>query len=175
MLGENMAQNDINTKIEQQGKQSTEGNFPNIINGSGKTEETLINNEGADDDYILSNSQNIKLNENKVKEMVNEPLEENDGITPEADPEQINDINIEDNNINQEQKEKNNSNISQNRKKIIKNNYNVNKRITFEEKNETNKNDENIDELFKKAIEKGSYSKVKKCKDLIYLFKIYFC
>ena len=148
-----MAQNDINTKIEQQGKQSTEGNFPNIINGSGKTEETLINNEGADDDYILSNSQNIKLNENKVKEMVNEPLEENDGITPEADPEQINDINIEDNNINQEQKEKNNSNISQNRKKIIKNNYNVNKRITFEEKNETNKNDENIDELFKKAIE----------------------
>ena len=43
----------------------------NQMNQTGKTEETLIQNEGAEDDYFLTNSQNIRLNEEKVKDIVN--------------------------------------------------------------------------------------------------------
>ena len=51
--------------------------FPKKVGETIRTEETVISNEGVDDDYVISNSQNIKLNEKKVKEIKEENIENN--------------------------------------------------------------------------------------------------
>ena len=56
--------------------------FPKKVGETIRTEEKVISNEGVDDDYVISNSQNIKLNEKKVKEIVNSEKEE---ITPDIE------------------------------------------------------------------------------------------
>ena len=151
-----MEQKDIDAKIAQEENNIPPKDIPIKLNDTGKTEETLINNEGAEDDYPITNSQNIKLNENKIKEMVNSSPEKEEGVTPEEEQNKINDFNINSNiepineNQKQEQKNKRNTNASQNKNKIIKKNSRQRKRISTEE---INKIDENTDELFKKAIE----------------------
>ena len=123
-------------------------------NETGKTEETVIANNGAEDDYIISNSNNIKLNELKVKDIVNSQKEE---ITPDI---------IEEETPKLPEKKVSNLNFNNNNNKQSNNNYVVNKipkkkastkqRLIYEEKNEKNKNDEDTDELFKKAIENAT-------------------
>ena len=123
-------------------------------NETGKTEETVIANNGAEDDYIISNSNNIKLNELKVKDIVNSQKEE---ITPDI---------IEEVTPKLPEKKVSNLNFNNNNNKQSNNNYVVNKipkkkastkqRLIYEEKNEKNKNDEDTDELFKKAIENAT-------------------
>ena len=106
-----------------------------------QSEETVIINEGLDDDYVISNSQNIRLNEKKVKEIVNSEKEE---ITPDIEEP----VKIEENKnfiINKNKYQ----NKTAHKKSAIK------QKLMWEEKNEKNKNDENTDELFKKAIEKA--------------------
>ena len=116
--------------------------FPKKVGETIRTEETVISNEGVDDDYVISNSQNIKLNEKKVKEIVNSEKEE---ITPDIeDP-----IKIE-----ESKNPKINNNQYQNRMSHKKSA--IKQKIMWEEKNEKNKNDENTDELFRKAIENAT-------------------
>ena len=160
MSEENIAQNDIKVKISEEENNPPPPGIQNKLDETTKTEETIIQNEGAEDDYIISDSENIKLNENKVKELVNSNPEEEENITPEKDQEQKNDLddinlnaNIESNNININYKNKNDININKERNKIVKKKSKIIKKITLEEKDEKNKNDENTDELFKKAIE----------------------
>ena len=114
MSEENMEQNDINDN-----------------------EENLIENEPQEENNILSNSKNIELNENKVKEIVNSSPEEEDINAPGEEQEQQNDINI---NQNREK-----IGYNQYREKITKKKSKLKKKIIIEEKNP--------DDLFKKAIE----------------------
>ena len=114
MSEENMEQNDINDN-----------------------EENLIENEPQEENNILSNSKNIELNENKVKEIVNSSPEEEDINAPGEEQEQQNDINIKQN------REK--IGYNQYREKITKKKSKLKKKIIIEEKNP--------DDLFKKAIE----------------------
>ena len=124
----------------------------NKMNQTGRTEETVITNEGVDDDYIISNSQNIKLNENKVKDIVNSQKEE---ITP--DIEQVPPP-IPEKKISKIKPNINNNNDNNNyiMNKIPKKKTSAKQKLINEEKNEKNKNDENTDDLFKKAIENAT-------------------
>ena len=135
---------ELNTPTEQDEiNKQVEINQNNPLDETTKTEETLIINEGVEDDYILSNSQNIKLNEKKVKDIVNSKKEE---ITPkEKNPI----IKIVDHPKKAEINPKINITNPQTNKKS--------KRSTaWKEQKEKNVNDENTDELFKKAIENST-------------------
>ena len=127
---------------------------PPVFAQTGKTEETVITNDGAEDDMVVTNSQNIKLNEKKVKDIVNSQKEE---ITPDGEI-------IEE--LPPKLPEKKMPKISYNINNDNRNNYIKNKipekkisskqRLINEEKKEKNKNDEDTDELFKKAIENAT-------------------
>ena len=127
---------------------------PPVFAQTGKTEETVITNDGAEDDMVVTNSQNIKLNEKKVKDIVNSQKEE---ITPDGEI-------IEE--LPPKLPEKKMPKISYNINNENRNNYIKNKipekkisskqRLINEEKKEKNKNDEDTDELFKKAIENAT-------------------
>ena len=123
---------------------------PPVFAQTNKTEEAVITNDGAEDDIVVTNSQNIKLNEKKVKDIVNSQKEE---ITPNIEI-----IEEEPPNLPNKKKLKINSNINNNYiiNKMPKKKISSKKRIINEEKNEKNKNDENTDELFKKAIENAT-------------------
>ena len=123
---------------------------PPVFAQTSKTEEAVITNEGAEDDIVVTNSQNIKLNEKKVKDIVNSQKEE---ITPNIEI-----IEEEPPNLPNKKKLKINSNINNNYiiNKMPKKKIPSKKRIINEEKNEKNKHDENTDELFKKAIENAT-------------------
>ena len=123
---------------------------PPVFAQTSKTEEAVITNDGAEDDIVVTNSQNIKLNEKKVKDIVNSQKEE---ITPNIEI-----IEEEPPNLPNKKKLKINSNINNNYiiNKMPKKKISSKKRIINEEKNEKNKNDENTDELFKKAIENAT-------------------
>ena len=123
-------------------------NINNPLNDTTLTEETIIINEGAEDDSNLSNSQNIKLNEKKINEIVNSGQDE---ITPEENR----DIVIEENPRKKEKKIERINPISNNMVKITKKKSSMKQKLISEEK-EKNKNDENTDDLFKKAIENAS-------------------
>ena len=84
-------------------------------NETGKTKETVIANNGAEDDYIISNSSNIKLNELKVKDIVNSQKEE---ITPDI---------IEEETPKLPEKKVSNLNFNNTNNKQSNNNYVVNK------------------------------------------------
>ena len=124
-------------------------NDQNQLNETTRTEETIIINEGFEDDYIINNPEsNQKLNEEKITEIVNSKEEEE--ITPIEKKEEK----IEQNIIKPSEKKssKINNNIYIN--KIPKKKFSSSKQ-KLEEK-EKNKNDENTDDLFKKAIENAS-------------------
>ena len=123
-------------------------NINNPLNDTTLTEETIIINEGAEDDSNLSNSQNIKLNEKKINEIVNSGQDE---ITPEENR----DIVIEENPRKKEKKIERINPISNNMVKVTKKKSSMKQKLISEEK-EKNKNDENTDDLFKKAIENAS-------------------
>ena len=123
-------------------------NDNNQLNETERTEETIIINEGAEDDEdIKSTSQNKNLNEEIIKDIVNSKEEE---LTPIEKK----DAEIEQNAIKPSAKKSskinmNNYLIKNPRKKISTNKQKL-------EEKEKNKNDENTDELFKKAIENAS-------------------
>ena len=118
----------------------------NPLNETTQTEETIIINEGAEDDSALSDSQNIELNEQKINDIVNSG-EEN--LTPEGKKEMgIGDISKK----SKEKKNKENMIIYSNNK-LSKKKSSTSKQRFIQEEKEKNKNDENTDELFKKAIE----------------------
>ena len=123
-------------------------NDNNQLNETERTEETIIINEGAEDDEdIKSTSQNKNLNEEIIKDIVNSKEEE---LTPIEKK----DAEIEQNAIKPSAKKSskinmNNYLIKNPRKKISSNKQKL-------EEKEKNKNDENTDELFKKAIENAS-------------------
>jgi hypothetical protein len=122
-------------------------------NETANTEENVITNNGADDDYVTSNSNNIKLNELKVKDIVNSQKEE---ITPDIVEEvqpKLSEKKVSNLNNNNNNKQSNNNNVVN---KIPKKKTLTKQKLINEEKNEKNKNDENTDELFKKAIENAS-------------------
>ena len=124
-------------------------NDQNQMNETAKTEETIIINEGFEDDYIINNPENNqKLSDEKIKEIVNSKEEEE--ITPIEKKE----AKIEQPLIKPSEKKssKINNNIYIN--KIPKKKFSSSKQ-KLEEK-EKNKNDENTDDLFKKAIENAS-------------------
>ena len=121
----------------------------NQMNQTGKTEETLIQNEGAEDDYFLTNSQNIRLNEEKVKDIVNSKSVEE---TPEGNQE----MEIIEEIPKETEKKYPKINMNHTMNKISHKKSNVKRKLISEEKNEKNNNDENTDELFKKAIENTS-------------------
>ena len=129
---------------------------PPIFAQTGKTEETVISNNGAEDDFVVTNSQNIRLNEDKVKDIVNSQKEEItpdieiiEEVPPELPDKKISKINA---NINNNNYKNNNYIINKKPKKKISSKN----RLIKEEKNEKNKNDENPDDLFKKAIENAT-------------------
>ena len=126
-------------------------NDQNQMNETAKTEETIIINEGFEDDYIINIPENNqKLSEEKIKEIVNSKEEEEE-ITPIEKKE----AKIEQPLIKPSEKKSskiNNNNIYIN--KIPKKKFSSSKQ-KLEEK-EKNKNDENTDDLFKKAIENAS-------------------
>ena len=118
----------------------------NPLNETTQTEETIIINEGAEDDSALSDSQNIKLNEQKINDIVNSGEED---LTPEGKKEMgIGDISKK----SKEKKNKENMIIYSNNK-LSKKKSSTSKQRFIQEEKEKNKNDENTDELFKKAIE----------------------
>ena len=121
----------------------------NQMNRTGKTEETLIQNEGAEDDYFLTNSQNIRLNEEKVKDIVNSKSAEE---TPEGNQE----MEIIEEIPKETEKKYPKINMNHTMNKISHKKSNFKRKLISEEKNEKNNNDENTDELFKKAIENTS-------------------
>ena len=121
----------------------------NQMNQTGKTEETLIQNEGAEDDYFLTNSQNIRLNEEKVKDIVNSKNAEE---TPEGNQE----MEIIEEIPKETEKKYPKINMNHTMNKISHKKSNFKRKLISEEKNEKNNNDENTDELFKKAIENTS-------------------
>ena len=121
-------------------------NYP--LNETMKTEEAIIINEGAEDDSVLNDSQNIKLNEQKINEIVNSA---EDDLTPEGNKDMRIGFNPK---KTEEKNEKKNMNDFKNNKITKKKSYMKKKNI--QEEKEKNKNDDNTDELFKKAIENAS-------------------
>ena len=139
-------QNDLNIPTEQdEMNNAQQRNQANTLNETNITEETIIINEGLEDDFILSNSQNIKLNEEKAKEIVNSEKEE---ITPI-----IKIVDHPEENTKKKHYKINSNNIIS---KLHKKKSSMKQRIISEELKEKNKNDENTDDLFKKAIENTS-------------------
>ena len=144
---ENPHEQNISTERDLDYPQSP-ANDNNQLNETERTEETIIINEGAEDDEdIKSTSQNKNLNEEIIKDIVNSKEEE---LTPIEKK----DAEIEQNAIKPSAKKSskinmNNYLIKNPRKKISSNKQKL-------EEKEKNKNDENTDELFKKAIENAS-------------------